>query len=264
MDTNKKWTFFSKFPAEIRIKIYSYMTVDSAPFSQFRGLYLSCRQAKAEMDHELPPAMKAMVKALQDEFETARPREPPVVEMNNLGKLTIAIDCRSKPRFPRLGRRTVGSPPLYRLIRWQKSAEGKASLRRKQGCECCISKIESLLMRLHLDSLEIKLVEAAGVVEPPLIPRLNGVRIAVAPERNGEGVYECLTEHFDRPLLGPNTSDPTIGRVEIGCEDRRPEVWYGPMGADLINHAVQRGSRMILAGEDWLEALSWEEFWGGG
>ncbi|KAI1683713.1 hypothetical protein KJE20_06218 [Pyrenophora tritici-repentis] len=44
---------FLDLPAETRLQIYSYMAIpDTTPFSAYHGLYLSCRQVRAEMDDE--------------------------------------------------------------------------------------------------------------------------------------------------------------------------------------------------------------------
>jgi len=51
---------FLSLPSELRYQIYAIIALpDVTPFSKYRGLYLSCRQIKADLDSEWPKAFDA-------------------------------------------------------------------------------------------------------------------------------------------------------------------------------------------------------------
>jgi hypothetical protein len=57
---------FLDLPAELRLRIYGLIaTPTNAPFSAYHGLYLSCRQIAAELDHEAPKILKSFVSDLE-------------------------------------------------------------------------------------------------------------------------------------------------------------------------------------------------------
>jgi hypothetical protein len=64
--------FFS-LPAELRFRIYSYFAVpQSAPFSNYRGLYSSCRQIMGEIDEEGGRIFRKHVNSLQIDWKAPR------------------------------------------------------------------------------------------------------------------------------------------------------------------------------------------------
>jgi hypothetical protein len=52
---------FLSLPAELRFQIYGIIAIPTTPFSAYRGMYLSCRQVKSELDEEGTKAVKAYV-----------------------------------------------------------------------------------------------------------------------------------------------------------------------------------------------------------
>ncbi|CAE7185786.1 hypothetical protein CFE70_006352 [Pyrenophora teres f. teres 0-1] len=69
-------TSFLQLPSEIRLQVYSHMAIPfTTPFSAYRGLYLSCRQIRAEMDDEcgkiLGEYLHTIKAGLEDDVSTA-------------------------------------------------------------------------------------------------------------------------------------------------------------------------------------------------
>jgi hypothetical protein len=61
---------FLDIPLEIRLHVYSYIAFPtSGPFSDYRGLYLSCQQIKAEINEEAPKICRSFL----DRFSLANP-----------------------------------------------------------------------------------------------------------------------------------------------------------------------------------------------
>jgi hypothetical protein len=51
---------FLRLPTELRLAIYTVMAIpDTAPFSAYHGLYMSCRQIKLEMDDQCAKVLGA-------------------------------------------------------------------------------------------------------------------------------------------------------------------------------------------------------------
>lgn len=63
--------FLKKLPAEIRNEIYGMIaTPTDAPFSEYKGLYLSCRQIKQEMDYECSRVFEKHVTKVHQDYVT--------------------------------------------------------------------------------------------------------------------------------------------------------------------------------------------------
>ncbi|KAF2826973.1 hypothetical protein CC86DRAFT_466732 [Ophiobolus disseminans] len=61
--------FFS-LPGELRFAIYAIIAIpDTAPFSAYHGLYMSCRQIKTEMDDECGKRFGAYLETLKSAFQ---------------------------------------------------------------------------------------------------------------------------------------------------------------------------------------------------
>jgi hypothetical protein len=56
---------FLRLPGELRNQIYGYIAIpNSAPLSSYKGLYLSCRQVKNEMDYEVVEEYQKYLQAM--------------------------------------------------------------------------------------------------------------------------------------------------------------------------------------------------------
>jgi len=61
---------FLSLPTELRFAIYSIIAIpDTAPFSAYHGLYMSCRQVKTEMDGECGKVLLEHLRQLQSTFQ---------------------------------------------------------------------------------------------------------------------------------------------------------------------------------------------------
>jgi hypothetical protein len=79
---------FLNLPLELRFQIYGITADPSiAPFSEYQGLYLSCRQIKDEMDTELPRATNAHLARITALL-------PPGVTISASGTLPAPLNVR--------------------------------------------------------------------------------------------------------------------------------------------------------------------------
>jgi hypothetical protein len=57
---------FLDLPPEMRFQVYAYIAIpDSAPFSDYHGMYLSCKQIRTEMNKECGRVLGSHLKAIQ-------------------------------------------------------------------------------------------------------------------------------------------------------------------------------------------------------
>jgi len=61
---------FLSLPTELRFAIYAIIAIpDTAPFTAYHGLYMSCRQVKTEMDGECGKVLRERLRQLQSTFQ---------------------------------------------------------------------------------------------------------------------------------------------------------------------------------------------------